>query len=172
MTTKHKPSGKKRVRVPSMVASVPNSFRVVCGLIIVSLLPLLWVGIVRLAGFKINKEYFSRRNCIENTKQENIEKCTQRSREEHLENTQNWRGQFERYEEYCKNLDENCPERSDIFDFCLDPAFDIHLDPKCSYDKFTEQKGQENREYIASKEKDGFYYSCAEKNCPKQPLLK
>ncbi len=154
---------------------VRNLFYILGGL---TLLVLGWIAIVRLLGFQINKDFFipfDKQQCIEREYptypgHSGIAGCVFWARHDDLELKQNWIDSFERDDAYCKQTYGN----TDDTDF----AERLHIrltegrDPKCDYEGVKQVKRNENWDYLISKDKDQFYYSCVEQICPSKNLFK
>ncbi|MBI2017445.1 hypothetical protein HYS92_00180 [Candidatus Daviesbacteria bacterium] len=142
-----------------------------------SLFILLWIVILRLLGFQLNKDFFTfnQQQCIEKEyptypNHSGIAGCVFWSRHDDLESKQNWQALFQRDDAYCKQT----YGYSDNTDFAgsLHRNLTEGRDPKCNYEGIRQIKRNENWDYLISKDKDQFYYSCVEQLCPTQKLFK
>ena len=149
-----------------------NIFFVLIGILVLVFLSL---QIVKLLGYKFNKEFFSynQQECVDREMptyyhHPGIEGCIFWVRNNYLEKQQNWQNDFQRDDTYC---DEKYPEEYTRMNnrlYSLEESNDV----RCSYSVFQDQKRKENWEYLISKEKDGIYYYCIEQICPNQPLFR
>jgi hypothetical protein len=154
---------------------IRNLFYILGGL---TLLILGWIAIVRLLGFQINKEFFipfDKQQCIEKeypTYQNHpgIAGCIFWSRHDDLELKQNWRALYQRDDDYCSETYEN--KTTSNFADSLNLRLKESRDPKCNYEGIRQVKRSENWDYLISKDKDQFYYSCVEQICPDRSLFK
>lgn len=144
-----------------------------------TLLALLWVVIIRLLGFQLNREFFTfnKEQCIAKEyptyyHHSGIEGCIFWSRNDYLENRENWKSLFHRDDQYCEQKYGLVNDPNLSFKEQLDLTFQESRDPKCDYEGIKNQKRQENWQYLISKDKDQFYYSCVEQICPTKSLLK
>ena len=122
---------------------------------------LIWIIILRLLGFKFNKDYFSynRNQCILNQQRE-VEGCVFWSRNDKLRD-KDWKNQFAFDFAHCVKY-KNVP---------FPASLDEMGDPRCELEAFYAQKREENWAYLTSKEHDLFFNDCANQFCPTERLL-
>jgi len=135
--------------------------------------------VIKMLGYSFNKDFastlftFNKQQCIATEyptyiDHSGIEGCVFWMRNDYLEKTQLWAGQFKKDDAYCDSEYTNKPKTT-ILDFS---DWNESNDPKCGYEGFKAQKRNENWNYLVSKEQDGIYKYCVDQICSRPPMFK
>lgn len=133
---------------------------------------------IKLAGYEINKDFFSnsKQSCMQSVNPSEVSNKVFWMRWADLlkQNETEWRKSFKRDDTYCYSLQNKVDENYSGTGMHLLQLWSTTRDAKCDIDEYISQRIHEsqNWEYMVSNDKDKFYYQAIDELCPVQYLLK
>lgn len=137
-----------------------TAHKIIATILLVLIIPITLLLIITLAGYKINKEYFSYNYdvCMENVSKKELRHCTFWRRNDALK--EKWLEDYQYNREYCESEGQKARAENRFFVTALEPG--------CGEEAHLHKKRGENWSYLTSDDTDQYYYYCLEQQCPKK----